>query len=362
MKRKSVFVLFLSLFLGGLGFGQDLNRLQGRAQKLLELRSPIDINKTAAAQYIEAPYRQQFLESRPFPMTDAQVVGLEFSSDPKLVYVIFKAKVILPQIGPVPRTGREPWVWDKKDWFLRIEDLGNPFLESKNAPPVRAAKPLPLEFSPTRLDLGKHTQGEVLKGSLSFKSDKEQISLFRLADLPGLSFDAPVWKSNEEGQIDFQLDTALFFQDVHYVAEFEVDGVEAQVTHAAFELVAQIEPRLKITQEPSVIDPTATGPVEIRIENLSNAPFSFKSVFLASDSYRVVKEPPDTVSPGQTAIIAYLHTPQDPPIGAQLNLELSEPVVGKRRLTFPLKVKMPEPVRPGYTREQLDEIVRRNKP
>jgi hypothetical protein len=289
------------------------------------------------------------------------VVGFEFRPDPKVVYVIFKAMVVLPQIGPVPRTGREPWVWDKKDWFLRIEDFVNPFLESKNAPSVPFAKPLPLEFSPKRIDLGKHPQGEVLKGSVSFKSDREQISLFRLADLPGLSFDAPVWKSNEEGQIDFQLDTALFFEDVQYVAEFEVDGVEHQVTRAAVDVVAQIEPRLKITQEPPVIDPAATSNVEIRIENLSGAPFSFKNVFLASDSYRLVKEPPDTVNSGQTVTIAYIHTPQAQPIGAQLNLELSEPIVGRRRLTFPLKVKMPEPVRSGYTREQLEEIVRKTK-
>src|SRR5206468_947841 len=88
----AVFVILAA----NVSFAQDLNRLQSRAQKFLSLRSSVNMDKRAAGQYVEDAKRQEFEESKPFPMQDVQIIGLEFTNDPKLVYVVFKAKVMLP--------------------------------------------------------------------------------------------------------------------------------------------------------------------------------------------------------------------------------------------------------------------------
>jgi hypothetical protein len=362
--KTTVYTILLSLMVTAAGYSQDLNRLQARAQKLLDLRSSLKSNKSAAAQYINMPDRPEFLETNPLPMQDAKVVGLEFTDDPKLVYVVFKAKVVLPDIGAVPRTGREPWVWDKKDWFLHIEEAGDPFAALRNttAPSAPPVKPLPFEFVTTHVDLGKHVQGEILKGVVEFKSNHQDVFLFRPAELPGLSFGAPVWKSNEEGQIEFQLDTTIISEDVKYEPEIEVDGYEHQRTRRAFELVAQIEPRLRFTQVPPLVEPTKAGQVEIRMENLSNIPFSFKTVFMTNDSYHLVKDPPDMVRPGETTTFTFTYDGKAEPQNAQLQIELKDSIVGKRGMIFPLRINLPAPVVPGYTREQLEEFIRKSKP
>src|SRR4029453_3163279 len=136
--KSTILSFFLVSMIVATAVGQDLNRLQSRAEKLLTLKSGLKIDKAQAVQYLESKSRQEFLESNPFPMSDAQVTGIEFTSDPKSVYVIFKAKVFLPEIGWVPRTGREPWLWENKNWFLRLEDLGNPFAASNHGEAVPA--------------------------------------------------------------------------------------------------------------------------------------------------------------------------------------------------------------------------------
>jgi hypothetical protein len=360
MKRIVVAVVVVLFAAVAQAFSQDLNRLQARAQKLLDLRSTVVINKTQAAPYIEAAKRLEFLESKPLPMQDAKVVGFEFTDDPRLVYVVFKAKVVLPDIGAVPRTGREPWVWDKKDWFLRLEDLGTPFVDLNRTPAAPPARAIPFELSPKRIEFGKHTQGEVLKGVINFKSDKDEILVFRPANLPGLSFNAPVWKSKQEGEIEFELDTSLISEDVHYKPEMEVVGFEEQRTRAAFEITAQIEPRLRFVQQPSIIDPFKPVTLEIRVDNLSSTAFSFERIFMTNEAFRLVKEPPEKINPGETATIAFEYVPKE--IGAsQLHLELSEPVVGKHKLALPINIKLPEAVVTGYTREQLEEIIRKTR-
>src|SRR5262245_5319596 len=150
---RAVLLISLTLTISASALGQDLNRLQSRAQKALSLRSSLNVDKSQVTPYIESKSRQQFLEGRPFPISDAHMTGLEFTDDPKLVYVIFRAKVLLPEIGSVPRTGREAWVWDNKDWFLRLEDAGNPFavFAQNKAPESRSAKPVPFELSTDRI-------------------------------------------------------------------------------------------------------------------------------------------------------------------------------------------------------------------
>jgi hypothetical protein len=357
-----IFSIPLSLcFLAPACFGQDLNKLQSRVEKLFELRTTVNMNKRLAVQYVETPSRDRFLESRPLPMIDARVLGFEFTADPKVVQVIFNAKVIIPDIGIAPRTGRELWVWDKKDWFLRLEDFSNPFDLSRNAPLVEVANPVPFEFSPKHIDLGKHPQGAVLKGSVEFKSKRKEIFLLLPAELPGLSFGAPIWKSDEEGHIEFQLDTALMFEDVRYVAEFAVTGLQEQRTRTSFELAAQIEPRLRVTQIPPFIDPAKPPPVAIQVENLSDTAFSFKDIFVTNDAFRLEKEPKGTVGPGQLVMLTFVYNGSTRVEGTQIVLTLSEPILGKPAMTFPLKLQLPPPRRPGFTREELEDILRKSK-
>src|SRR5262245_19078724 len=97
--RSTFLPFFLFSLIAANALGQDLNQLQSRAEQLLTLRSAVKIDKTQAVQYLESKSRQEYLESNPFPITDAHVTGFEFTGDPKRVYVIFKAKVSLPEIG-----------------------------------------------------------------------------------------------------------------------------------------------------------------------------------------------------------------------------------------------------------------------
>jgi len=363
MFKNQLWTVLLIALMVTAGHAQDLNRLQSRAQKLLDLRSSLKTGKVTLSEYVEAKSRAEYLELSPLPMQDAQVIGLEFTPDPKVVYVLFKAKVMLPDIGPVPRTGKEPWVWDNKDWFLRLEEIGSGFPGAldKTAEPVPSVKPLPLEFSTETIDLGRHTQGEFLKGVMSFKSDRDELKLLRPPDLPGVAFSAPVWKSNEEAEIEFQVDTGLLSEGVHYAAEFEANGFSEQRTRRAFQIVAQVDPRMRFTQVPPVFDPEKPGKVEVHVENLSNMSFSFTRAYMTNDAYRLVNEPPEVVRPGQTVIFAYTYNSQGLPPNAQLQLSFSEPVLGKRGVVFPFQIKEPPPIRPGYTRQELEEFIRRSK-
>jgi len=358
MKKIAFQVFAVSLIFSTVSFSQDLNRLQERAQKLLALRS--SDKKAEAAQYIDTKSREAFLEEHPFPMRDAHVTGFEFTNDSKVVYVLFKANVILPELGPVPRTGREPWVWDKKDWFLSLSEEGQPtFPTTLNPPP---AKPLPLELAQSHVDMGKHIQGDIVRQKVSFKSDKNQIFLFRTSgDLPGVSLSTPVWKSNEEGEIEVVLDTLLLSKDVKYDVELEVQGNEGQKTHASFDLIAQIEPRFRISQIPDIVDPAQAGTVEIEMENLSAVPYDFLSLSSLNPAYEIKGEIPENIKPGQTVKLTLSYPAQSEPLGAQVNVRISKPIGGRQNLTFPLQIKLPTPSGPGFTKEQFDEILRKAK-
>jgi hypothetical protein len=364
MKKTLISILVVSFGFATSSFGQDLNRLQDRAQKLLSLRS-IDKNplskKTDAAPYIETKSRDKFLDLSPFPMQDARVSGFEFTNDPKLVYVLFKAKVVLPELGPVPRTGREPWVWDKKDWFLTLPDDDDPVFAN-----VRAPKPpsgIPFDLAQDHVDLGKHVQGDVVRQTLKFKSNKDAIVLFRSSDgLPGLSVSAPDWKSNDEAELQVVLDTVLLSKDVRYTVALEIQGSEGQTLHSSFDLTAQIEPRLRITQVPAIIDPSKAGTVEIEMENLSKEGFQFMLPLTPTNpEYQIVGSVPEGIEPGQTVKLKLKYIAQLEPLGAQIALKLSRPVVGRDFFGFPLKINFPVQGALMPTREQLEEIIRKSK-
>jgi hypothetical protein len=364
MKKTLIGILVVSLGFATSSFGQDLNRLYDRAQKLLSLRS-IDksplAKKTDAAPYIETKSRDRFLELNPFPMQDARVSGFEFTNDPKLVYVLFKANVVLPELGhPVPRVGKEPWVWDKKDWFLTLPD------EEVQLPPDGAPKPpsgIPFDLAQNHVDLGKHVQGDVVRQTLKFKSDKDAILLLRSSDnLPGLSVSGPDWKSKEEAELQVVLDTVLLSKDVSYTVALEIQGSEGQRLHSSFDLTAQIEPRLRITQVPEIIDPSKSGTVEIEMENLSKEGFQFMLPLTPTNpEYQIVGSVPEGIEPGQTVKLKLKYDAQPEPLGAQIALKLSRPVVGRDFFGFPFKINFPVSGALMPTKEQLEEIIRKSK-
>ncbi len=336
---------------------QDLNRLRDRAQKLLQLR--VTGNKGQAVQYVDSKQREDFLQSRPLPIQEPKIVGLEFTDDPALVYVVVKSKVVLPDLGTTIHTRPEPWIWDKKDWFFHMEDVGDLLALTKSrgvaAPPV---KPLPLTLSTSRLDLGKHSQGEYVKGVVGFTSSRKDIFLFRTQDnLPGLAFGSPVWKSDEAGEIQFVLDTTLLSEDVHYKVQMEVDGDLLQKTKTSFDLTMQIAPRIRIAQTPAILDPAQAGTVEISIENASNVPLKLSYTGSTNSAYRLLNTELPAVTPGEMLKLRIAYEAQAEPLGAQLTFNLPAEILGKPALTLPLSIKFPEAAAPEYSREQLERLL-----
>jgi hypothetical protein len=337
-------------------FGQDLSRLRERAEKSLALRA--DGNKAQAAQYIDAAGRSAFLDTSPFPMRDVHMRGFEFTDDPKVVIVLFDARVLLPEVGFIPRNGRERWVWDKKDWFLRIE-TGDLFAKNNNAPPP--PKPLLFELATTRLDLGQHAQGDVIHQVLEFKSDRDVLSFVRAKEFRGLVTSLPIWTSPTTGRLEITLDTTLLSEDVDYHVDMEAVGDENQQVYASFEIVSKIQSALRIRQTPELVDPSQAGIVELQFENLTNKPFNFYNISFTNSSYQFATQIPPIVPAGATVKLGIKYPAQKEPEAAQVMFKLSEPVVGKKEFGFPLNIKLPEPAKLEYSRQQLEELIRANK-
>src|SRR5262249_39064205 len=136
----------------------------------------------------------------------------------------------------------------------------------KGAPPSPASaatNELPFELSVNKLDLGKHAQGEIVRRTISFKSDKDRFAAVHINEFKGLSVEGPTWSPDGIGQLEVVLDTTLLAQDVRYPVELQIDGWQSQRVKASFELTAQIEPRLRFSQTPEIIDPATSGTAEI---------------------------------------------------------------------------------------------------
>jgi hypothetical protein len=353
---RKIILLGFHLFIAAGVFAQDLDRLRDRAQNFLALRKTGD--KARAVQYIESGNRQEFLESRPYPLLQAKMLGLEFSADSKAVVVVFQATMMVPEVGMVNRTGRETWIWDGKDWFLRVEDSGNPFTAWKHQKAAVPAKPVPFELSSQTVDFGTHVQGEVAKATIDFKASRGTILAIRVTDLTGMTM-VPSWTSDEGGKIEVLLDTCLHSKSIDHQAELHVVDLAQSITHIPITLKAAIEPRLRFEQSPPLLNPAQAGVAELRIENLSDTPFELVSASPTNERYRVVEYTPGKIVPGQFLKIVLAYESQVGPEGTGLNLKLSEPLLTRTAFTVPLNIK-PAPVpASSYTKEQLDDLARK---
>ena len=359
--RKVILVLLQSILVTS-AFGQDLTKLQDRAKRLLALRSAG--NKSDAVQYVEASKRNAFLDRNAPPMSDPRLVALEFTDDPKVMTVAFRATFAVAGAGSFPLTVRESWIWNGKDWFLRIEDSGSPFDVGKSAAGTAPVKPMVFELAATKIDLGKHIQGEIVKRTLDFKSDKDSFLAVYPQEFPGLSIkNTPVWTSNDTGQLEVTLDTALLSQNVNYVVDLQAVSWAQQKIHAKFELTAEIDPRLRFSQVPELLNPAKSGgTAEIHIQNLSQTPFKTLSILSTNDAYQITNDVPDVIAPGETLILVVAYPQQPNPVGAALYFKISEPLLaGRSSFVVPLNTALPATGSVGYTKEELEEILRKSK-
>src|SRR5262249_41853471 len=148
----------------------------------------------------------------------------------------------------------------------------------------------------------------------------------------------------------------LMNSSVNYRVQLEINGTgEYQKTLAKFEVTAEIEPRLRFSQTPEIIDPIKGGTAEIEIENLSSVSFKPASLILANTAYEISDYTPAVVAPGKTLKVSIKYQPQPNPLGVALEFVTSPAVLTKPYISFPLNVKLPSSQEPAYTKEQLDE-------
>jgi hypothetical protein len=352
MRKIILFVSFMCLVESA--FGQNLDRLQDRAKRFLSLRAAS--NKAEAVAYVELNKRNDYLNRTPPLMSNPQVLALEFTNDQKVVYVSYKATFMIPEVGSFTTTVREPWIWNGKDWFLTFEEIGSP-LSSGTRPPIEPPKPVRFDLPVTQLDFGKHLQGELIKQTIQFSADRDDVRLFDLEgdSAPGLSIN-PVWDSKQGGSIEVMIDTTLLNKDVDYTLELQAVGWESQRTSRPIHLKAEIESRLRFSQVPEVIDPLKDGTVELHVENLSNIPLKIDSMMSGNPAFRVANDLYPSADPGKTLTIVVKYLAQTEPLGAAVFLRSTEPVLGGRYFSIPLKMKLPVPAEPTYSKEQLEKF------
>jgi hypothetical protein len=356
--RKIVFFL-LQVLISTSVFAQNLNRLEDRANKYLALRSAG--NRAEAVTYVEISQRNDFINRTPPLLTEPQILALEFTDNPKLVYVAYKANVKVAETPPISATIREPWLWNGKDWFLTFDNIGNAFA-SNNHSTAAPPKALHFELSTGKIDFGKHIQGDVIKQTINFTSDQDDLLLVELkSDCPGLFVGSPVWTSEEGGSILVSLDSTFLNQDIQYSVELQAIGRESQKTKVTFDVLAEIEQRLRFSQNPEVIDPSREGTVELRVENLSGIPIKVNSMSSTNTEYHIATDLLPSAEPGQTFTVTLTYGAQPAPRGAALYFETARPVAATTHLTVPLHIKLPTEESSSYTKEQLDRFRSRDK-
>jgi hypothetical protein len=336
------------------------------AQRYLQARG--SGSKRQISEFAVPEQRNEFLERNPPLITKAHIDKLEFTNDPKVVYVVYTGTFAIQEAGGlVSIQNKEQFVWNGKDWFLKLPKIADSVAEGlfeKHAAPTSAGSAtneLPFELSVNKIDLGKHPQGEIVRRTISFKSDKDRFAGFRNNEFKGLSISGPTWTPDGTGQFEVALDTTLLTEDVRSPVELEISGWQNQRVKASFEVTAQIEPRLRFSQTPQIIDPATAGTAEIQIENVSNTSFKPTSLVIPNTAYEISDYTRGTIEPGKTLKIVVRYQPQPNPTGAVLNVQTSPSALAGPNFVLPLSVKLPFSTGAGYTKEELEEMLKRSK-
>ena len=359
---KEFLCLTYLLFFTATAQAQSLDRLRERATAFWEQR--VAGNQAAYVKFVEPSAADAFRSNRQPQYLSADLAAIEFGAQPNTATVVTKVRLMFPELGEVNREIRDSWIWNGKNWFLR-PDVVTPSLvmgkASAPAEPAKADKPLTFVASPSQIDLGKHVQGEVVTARVSFKTDRDRIAQLLPGDLLGVSYGPIEWKDKETGSIELTVDTTLLSQDLIKPLIFRIIDERGKELLKTVPLLVQIEGRIRITQDPPIVDTTKAGTVELSLLNLTDQAIRVTSVTSNNQSFALDPEIKVNVGPQESTKIKLTYAASNVFGGASVAVRFAEPVLGRTIMSIPIEVKEQRTSRPSTT-EQIEEIRRQNPP
>jgi hypothetical protein len=277
--------LLLSFFLTPSLFSQDLDRLRSRVEEHWKYR--VGADKAKAGQYVDSGSRSKYANLfDAVPLKNATIVAFEFSKDSKDVFVRVRTMMDTP-IGQLSKDVTERWSWTGGNWFLRVDALESETLMDRAVSsnlahsPVQVIAGVPrpdFEVQSSQVDLGSHTQGEKITGSISFKGKKSEIIAIGTDRMPIVTVKETRWLDENGGTLDFVVDTSLMSRDLSRSVKFFAVGAGHVRTYSSdVKLLAKIQGKIEFTQHPEQIDVRGAGMVEIEMKNLLDRPVAISS-------------------------------------------------------------------------------------
>src|SRR5688572_7438265 len=209
LDMKRTLLLGLILLVGSPAWSQDLDRLVERANLYWSELSKGD--KVKAAQYVDAASRKEAIMYD--GVKEPRVESLSLTGDKSKVLVSIRTKMFLPEVQQeVRQTLTETWIFANGNWFMKPEG-GSPFTGNSDSKPTAKTVPFTFELLDRKIDLGRHQQGEMVKGSLRFKAPRDPVENIRGRGIPGFRVTGTQWTDDSSGVVNFVVDTTLLADD-----------------------------------------------------------------------------------------------------------------------------------------------------